>query len=139
MILEKQAVSSGYMPAHKIKANFLDFYAEFVKNNRRYSSRHLMSSYNHFKSFLGANYISAGNITENLCENFRSFLLKKYNGETPANYFREFKKMMKAAKKAGYFVENPAEDLACKTKPNKIKKEVIEPQEYLQLLKNTLP
>jgi integrase/recombinase XerD len=135
MILEKQSISSGYIPAHKIKANFLDYYAEFVRNNRRYSSRHLMSSYNHFKTFLGSNYISAGNITENLCENFRAFLLKKFNGETPANYFREFKKIMKAAKKAGYFVENPVEDIACKTKANKIKKEVLEPQEYIQLLK----
>jgi integrase len=135
LILEKQSVSTGYIPAHKIKANFLDFYAEFVKNNRRYSSRHLASSYNHFIAFLGNNYISAGNVTENLCENFRAFLLKNFNGETPANYFREFKKMMKAAKKAGYFVENPAEDIACKTKANKIKKEVLEPQEYIQLLK----
>jgi len=135
LILEKQSVSSGYLPAHKIKANFLDFYAEFIQNNRRHSSRHLMSSYNHFKCFLGSNYISAVNVTENLCENFRAFLLKKFNGETPANYFREFKKMMKAAKKAGYFTENPAEDIACKTKANKIKKEVLEPQEYIQLLK----
>jgi hypothetical protein len=35
MILEKQSISSGYIPAHKIKANFLDYYAEFVRNNRR--------------------------------------------------------------------------------------------------------
>ena len=69
MILEKQAVSSGYIPAHKIKANFPGYYATFVKNNRRYSSRHLMSGYNHFKSFLDSNYVSVDSITENLCGN----------------------------------------------------------------------
>jgi hypothetical protein len=30
---------------------------------------------------------SGGDITENLCEGFRDYLLKRYNRETPANYF----------------------------------------------------
>ncbi len=135
MILEKQSVASGYVPIHKIKSNFLDFYAEYVKSNARYGSRHLTCSLKHFKSFLKATYISAGNITETLCENYRAYLLLRFNGETPANYFREFKRVLKGAKKGGYFIVNPAEDIASKTKPNRKKKEVIEPEEYLQLLK----
>ena len=63
MILEKQSVATGYVPIHKIKSNFLDFYAEFVKSNARYGSRHLACSYKHFKPFLKATYISPNNIT----------------------------------------------------------------------------
>lgn len=135
MILERQSIASGYVPMHKIKSNFLDFYADYVKHNVRYGSRHLMASYKHFKAFLKIDFISAASISETLCENYRAYLLSKYNGETPANYFREFKRVMKAGKKAGYFTENPAAEIASKTKPNRKKKEVVEPEEYLQLLK----
>lgn len=31
MILDNQAINSGYIPQHKIKNNFLDYYSEFVK------------------------------------------------------------------------------------------------------------
>jgi hypothetical protein len=33
MILDKQSLTSGYIPTHSFKANFLDYYAEFVKNH----------------------------------------------------------------------------------------------------------
>ncbi len=91
MILDGQAISSGYIPQHKIKNNFFDYYAEFVKLNARKGNRHLIQSMNAFKTFVGKNYISAIEINENLCERFRSFLLEKLNGETPANYFSRFK------------------------------------------------
>jgi len=74
--------------------------------------RHLSSSLKHFKSFIKKDYISASSISEDLRENFRSFLLSQFNGETPANYFREFRQMMKSARKAGYFATNPCEELA---------------------------
>jgi hypothetical protein len=35
LALERQAIGSGFIPSHKFKANFLDYYAEFVKNNVR--------------------------------------------------------------------------------------------------------
>lgn len=106
MILDRQSVSSGFIPAHKIKSKFLDFYDTYAVENRRYGSRHLASSLKHFKIFLKKDYISASNITEDLCERFTAYLLQKFNGETPANYLREFKRMMKSARKAGYFVKS---------------------------------
>lgn len=80
LILERQSIAYCYIPSHKIKSNFLDYYSDFVHENARNSSMHLISSFNHFKTFLGKDYISASNISENLCENFRTFLLKKFNG-----------------------------------------------------------
>ena len=32
LILEYQSIGTGFIPAHKYKSNFLDFYSEFVDN-----------------------------------------------------------------------------------------------------------
>jgi len=133
-ILEGQSVGSKYIPSHKIKSNFLDFYSEFVKDNRTYGSRHLQASQKQFKAFLKSDYVSARDITRDLCERFRSYLLQKYNGETPANYFREFKRVIKAGKRNGYFIENPVEDIQSKENPNRRRKEVLESEEWARLV-----
>ena len=135
MILERQAIGSGYIPLHKLKTNFLDYYEEYVKSNSRTASRHLSNSLKHFRAFLERDYISPIEMTETLCERFRSYLLEKLNGETPADYFYKFKKVLKAAKADGYFINSPAELIKAKVKPNKKKKEVLEPDEYIQLIK----
>jgi len=51
------------------------------------------------------------------------------------NYFSEFKRMIKAATKQGYFRINPAEDVKAKTGKNRRLKEHLEVEEYLRLLK----
>ncbi len=134
MILDHQAISSGYLPQHKIKNNFLDYYADFVKQNSYKGNRHLIQSLGSFKSFIGKNYISAIEINENLCERFRSYLLSNLNGETPANYFSRFKRVLEAACKDGYFKISPAHGLACKAKSNKKVKEILEADEYRKLM-----
>ena len=68
MILDRQAVGSGYIPQHKIKNNFFDYYADFVKLNQRKGNRHLGQSLNSFKKFIGKSYLSAVEINETLCE-----------------------------------------------------------------------
>ena len=53
MILDRHGINSGYIPQHKIKNNFLDYYGDFVKLNSRKGNRHLSQSLNSFKSFIG--------------------------------------------------------------------------------------
>ncbi|TMI63635.1 MAG: site-specific integrase [Bacteroidetes bacterium] len=135
MILENQAIGSGYIPKHKLKTNFLEYYEEYVKTNSRTGSRHLLCSLAYFKEFMNKDYVAPIEITETVCERFRSYLLQKLNGETPADYFYKFKKVLKAAKADGYFINSPAEMIKAKVKPNKKKKELLEPDEYIQLIK----
>jgi hypothetical protein len=68
MVLDQQAINSGYVPIYKLKSNFLDFYNEFVKLNTRKGNRHLQNSLNSFNAFLKRDYISPIELTENLCE-----------------------------------------------------------------------
>lgn len=134
MILDRQAINTGYIPQHTINNNFLDYYSEFVKLNSRKGNRHLSQSFNSFKNFIGKNYISAIEISENFCERFRDHLLANLNGETPANYFSRFKRVLEAASKDGYFKRSPATDLAAKAKSNKKVKDILEADEYIKLM-----
>ena len=134
MILDRQSISTGYIPQHKLKTNFLDYYAEFVRLNPTKGNRHLPSSFIAFEKFISKGFISPVEVTENLCERFRNYLLSNFNGETPANYFMRFKRVLKAAKKEGYFINDPAGDIAAKSNKNKIIKEILREDDYLILM-----
>jgi integrase len=133
-IIEKQAIGSAFIPAHKFKANFLDYYQEFVDNNKREGNRHLSNSFTQFKLFIKKDFIPPIEITENLCKQFRRFLLDKYNGLTPLNYFARFKEVVSAAHSDGYFHKKPTEDVSGKSNPSTRLKEILEVEDYLALL-----
>ncbi|WP_291912233.1 site-specific integrase [Chitinophaga sp. CB10] len=135
LILEHQSIGTGYIPTHNFKPNFLNYYEEYVNNNKETGNRHLQNSFTQFKKFIEAPFLAPILITENLCERFRKYLLGKYNGDTPANYFARFKRVIKAATKEGYFRINPAEDIATKSNPSIHLKENLEAEEYIRLLK----
>ncbi|MCW3116479.1 MAG: hypothetical protein JWM28_561 [Chitinophagaceae bacterium] len=102
MILDYQSIGTSYVPLHKLKVNFLDFYSDFVKSNKTSGNRHLKNSLASFKEFLKKDYVSASEITEDIRERLRNFLLTKFNGETPADYFYRFKRVIKAATKHNF-------------------------------------
>src|SRR6202035_86906 len=135
LVIDRQSIGTGYVPAHRYKSNFLDFYQDFVTKNTRIGKRHLATSLAHFKTFSAKKTIPPIEITEELCKRFRNYLLDRFNGDTPMNYFSEFKRMIKAATKQGYFRINPADDVKAKTGKNRRLKEHLEVEEYLQLLK----
>jgi hypothetical protein len=117
-ILELHAAGTGYILRHKIMSNFLDYYKEFVQKNAREGNRSLACSLSAFRAFVRKDVVAPQEITENLCERFRNYLLDNLSGETPADYFMRFKRMIRAATKDGYFRTNPAEDVTAKAKPS---------------------
>jgi len=135
LILESQATGTGFIPAHRYQHNFLDYYADYVKNNSRRGNRHLEGSLKHFKTFLAKDFLAPIDITENFCTRFRQYLLDRFNGDTPANYFSRFKNVLKAATKEGYYRINPVEDVKAKSGKKRKLKEHLEAHEYIQLLK----
>lgn len=133
-ILEKQALGSGFIPSHKFKANFIDYYSEYVKVNQRKGNRHLKYSFVHFKKFVAKDFISPLDITENFCKRFRQYLLDHHTGETPGGYYARFKWVVNAAQKDGYFRINPTENVFAKCNPSIRLKENLESDEYIKLL-----
>jgi hypothetical protein len=139
LLLEQQAIGTGFIPSHKYKANFLDYYDEFVKNNARDGNRHLKNSRAQFELFLKKNFIAPVDITEELCKRFRKHLLSKFTGATPANHFYNFKQVLRAATKDNYWRNNPVEGVQSRMNPCKKMKENLEADEYIKLLFCTLP
>lgn len=142
LILEGQAVGTGHILQHKLKQNFVDFFEEYVRLNRREKNRSLPCCLTAFNKFLRKEkelkenehiYLSTIDITENFCERFRQHLLDNLSGETPGDYFMRFKRVMKAAFKQGYFKVNPAAEVKTKQHPSGIK-DVLTVDEYLILI-----
>jgi integrase len=134
-IIEQQAVGSAYIPPHKFRTNFVEYYEEYIALNARKGNRHLSCSLQHFKRFIKGDNISPSEITENFCKRFRQYLLDKLTGETPANYFARFKWVVNAAESDGYFHKNPTAKVAAKPNPSIALKENLETDEYLKLLR----
>lgn len=135
LTIERQAIGTGFIPAHKFKANFIEYFEEYVKLNKRKGNRHLQNSLTQFKAFVSCDFISPVDITENVCKRFRRYLMDKYTGETPGNYYARFKWVLNAATSDGYYRTNPTEKVASKSNPSTTLKEIIEANEYIELLR----
>jgi len=134
LLIDAFSEGTKYIPAHRYKHNFLDFYKEYVKNNKQYGNRHLECSYQQFKKFTRSTFLSPKDITEDLSANFQKYLLRHFNGETPSNYFARYKRVLKAATAQGYFLVTPGMNIPMKANKNKKKKDNLEVSDYIQLL-----
>ena len=138
LTLECQSFGTSFIPSHRFRENFLDYYTEFVSNNVRSGNRHLESSLEKFKAFTKKAYVPPHSITSNVCFRFNRYLLDRHSGKTPEDYFRSFKRVIKSATRDGYFRINPAEDVKCKTNPSRCLKQFLESHEYIALIKTPM-
>src|SRR5215213_10227083 len=104
--IEQQATGSAFIPQHKFKCNFIEYFEEYIRLNKRDGNRHLTCVFMHFKKFIDTDFIAPLDITENFCKRFRQYLLDRLTGETPANYYARFKWVVNAATKDRYFQVN---------------------------------
>jgi site-specific recombinase XerD len=74
-------------------------------------------------------------VDENLVYDFKTYLEDKLNGESPANYFKKFKMVLKYGIRKKIFLINPSQDISIKTKSS-IKKQILSNEE-IQLLAAT--
>jgi integrase len=136
LTLEFQSIGTAYIPSHKFKHNFLDYYQDFVEANKRKGNRHLEGSLSKFRQFVGKKHVSPLDITENLCKLYKDYLNDSLTGKTPLDYFNAFKRVIKAATKGGYFRQNPVDDLHGKTNASKRLKDFLEPDELVAFVDN---
>jgi integrase len=134
MFIEQRSIGTPFIPAHQFKDNFLIYYEEFVERHQRDGNRHLKNSLVQFRLFMKKPRVSPIEITEDLCGLFKTYLVDRFTGKTPADYFRCFKRVIKTATKEGYFRINPGEDVKAKINPSKNLKEFLEADEYLKLI-----
>lgn len=137
-LLKLGAQKIGIAPRTIQKNNFFEYYEEYVRFNQRPGNRHLSNSLIHFKEFVKKEYqkekLKPSEIDEKMCLRFREYLLKRFKGETPANYFARFKKVVASAYKDGYFDKNPTDEIASKANPRKPKDILESEEEFLALI-----
>jgi hypothetical protein len=71
MLIDVLAIGLTHIPAHRYNHNFLDFYWDYVNQNKQYGNRHLERSYNEFKKFIQTTFFSSQDVTEDLSANFQ--------------------------------------------------------------------
>jgi hypothetical protein len=63
MVLDKQSISVGSVPPHRFKLNFLEYYSEFVDNNKQFNNRHIEGSFSKYYGLGAAGLLEAEVVT----------------------------------------------------------------------------
>lgn len=143
MQLEKESGDYGFIPSHRKKASFNDYYNNFLDGYERNDKRMFKYAYEKFVEHTQFKRITANQITYKLIDEFKDYLKSEgagLSGETPQNYFRRFRHVLNKASLDGLIspvVISKIQTIKIKRKPNtQLVKEVFSVDE-LKLLQNT--
>ena len=139
-IRNKKAIeleSSDYQVAtrFKNKVDFLEYFQKFIDNYKKKDKRVIGSTLFKFKEYLKENNIKGltiNQVTESLVMDFKDYLMEKLNGESPANYFSKFKKVLIQATRDKVININPAANVSVKRVVG-VKKEILTMEEIQEL------
>ncbi|PKD21796.1 hypothetical protein APR41_02115 [Salegentibacter salinarum] len=131
---------TSYTPEYLREVSFEDFSNDFLDKYTKRDHRIVQAAVKMFKKMIDARSLYVSDITPELMERYRDFLLasEDLSGETPHNYFTRFKKLLRSAKIKGLLSEMPTIDIIFKN-PNKednLRKEILEIDE-LRILSKT--
>lgn len=122
----------------KSKADFIQYYQTFIDNYKNKDKRIIVASLAKFKKFLTDEHHrqpSLSQVTESLAYNFKEYLEHNLHGESPANYFSKFKKVLKQAVREKLIIANPTTDITI-ARNEGLKKDVLTIED-IQLLAAT--
>ena len=136
--LDVQSGDYGFMTARNNKKNFIAFFeafAETKKNTSKSNYESYLAILKYVRSFTGFD-CTFGDVTENFCLDFRSFLLDqdRLSNNTASAYFDKFKYVIKEAHRRKLLKENPAENIKS-IKPEDTEREFLTFDELQRLYK----
>ncbi|MBK7244392.1 MAG: site-specific integrase [Saprospiraceae bacterium] len=131
-----------HIPEHKQKLSFINYFESYLESYSKKDIRKVKYCLEKFKKFNGNNVkLTFKGVTPRLCGEFKDFLTDPKNGlssETPYDYWKRFKGLLKLAKMEGIIRDNPAEGITFKgynRYEKQLRKNVLTPSE-LQALAN---
>ncbi len=126
---KKKQLMDGIITPQSVKRQRMDFFKYFetymVFNPSR--ERRNTSTLNKLKEFWekellrDKEILPLTEITENMLKLFALYLAKHLSGETPYDYFKALKRVLKQATKEGLFIRNPADDVKISKQSNEPK------------------
>lgn len=124
----------GLPSPRRNKIDFIDYYQKYLDEYPNKDDRIVRYSLEKLKDFIGKNSLSPKEVTSELLINFKRYLEKHLNGETPHNYFSKLKQVCKKAKADGLFAVNPAEGIM-NTRQEGLKKNILSEDEIAAMAK----
>lgn len=110
--IEINSEQYNFNPKFKKKTNFFVFASHIAEKHKgRNSYYYYKATVNHFKNFLGTDFITIGSIDSPTISNFKEYLYNDagLSKSTPHSYFARFKTIFKEAIKEGIILKNPAD------------------------------
>lgn len=129
---ELKSITYDYIPDYKRNADFIQFFENYLENYSKGDIRMLRNTLTSFKKFIARDHILAKDVTTLLLQDFKEYLDRVFNGETPYDYFKKMKKVLKNATDQGFFRHNPAEGITNR-KIEGIKKDILTFDEIIKL------
>lgn len=132
---ESELISGAHalQSCRKSDVDFFQYFNDFIEDNRGLVDiRCYITTLNKLKQFSGKATLYCQELSEPLLEKFARYLQKKHQGETPYNYFKKLKRVLKAAFKDKLLRFNLANDIQCPKKRG-IEKDVLTIEEMTLL------
>ncbi len=135
------AEENGETTLAKKRVDFIGYYERYITDYTKKDTRMLQAALNYFKAFaqhkgvLSNGQLSAKAITESFCFDFKEWMEGHANlsGETPADYFARFKKVLRHATRDKVFTINPAAEVVNKRADKSVEKDVLSMDEVQAL------
>jgi len=112
--------------------DFISYFETYLSNYQKKDKRVMQGVFLHFKGF-APKHITAKEITESFCYDFKNYLSERLNGESPQTYFARFKKMLRQATRDKLFKAFPAQDVKNDKVDESLTKDVLSIEEVQAL------
>lgn len=125
-------------PKYKQNVDFIAFFQSFLDKYKKKDLRVIQACFNQFTAYLKEAEIkelTAKQLDANIVQEFKNYLQENLNGESPANYFKKFKMVIKQALRKNVLLKDPSIDIKIKSKQGGIKKHILTPEEIQLLVK----
>lgn len=99
--LELQNSAHGFAPTN-YDADFVKFFSDYVESYDKKNIKMFQAVLKHFTAFLTKKritHLAGRGVSQVLCEDFGEYLKTKLNYETPADYFKAFRQVLRRARK----------------------------------------
>lgn len=101
----------------KLDSDFFQFFEQYIENHRGLTDiRCFVTTLNKLKQFVGKQKLFCREVNAALLEKFSKNLQANHKGDTPYNYFKKLKRVIKEAVKLKVIKENPSTDIKCPKK-----------------------
>jgi integrase/recombinase XerD len=124
---EQQLQADEYeiTPDFKKGIDFLKYFESYLSKYNKKDKRVIVSCYHKFETFMKEEQIkelTTKKVNELVITDFKEYLENSLNGESPSNYFKKFKKVLRNGVKEKVFTSDVAALLASKDKTLSVKR-----------------